>query len=179
MRARPRQPARPCAALRPNAHDGCVSEAERRAGPAIYGCMLKVFVYGTLKRGFPFHPLGLADAAFLGPVRTLDPYPMMVAGSFYGPMMLDRPGEGLHVEGELYRIEPGRLPKLDELEDVGRPGSFRTQIRVRPIGESGIEGEGGPIEAIGFMKSRDWLDPVHTGYLSDYQDRRFVPPWER
>ncbi|WP_062115049.1 gamma-glutamylcyclotransferase family protein [Aureimonas sp. AU40] len=134
--------------------------------------MIDIFVYGTLKRGFPFHPLGLDGASFLGAVETLEPYPLLIAGSFFGPMMLDRPGEGLRVRGELYRVEPGRLPKLDELEDVGSPGSFRTQILVA--------GEGsGQVEAIGYMKSQSWLDPVHTGYLSDYQDRRFIPPWER
>lgn len=134
--------------------------------------MLDIFVYGTLKRGFPFHPLGLDGAAYLGAVETLAPYPLLIAGSFYGPMMLDRPGEGLRVRGELYRVEPGRMGKLDELEDVGKPGSFRTTIKVA--------GEGGaPVEAIGYMKSRSWLDPVHTGFLSDYQDRRFIPPWER
>ncbi len=134
--------------------------------------MLDVFVYGTLKQGFPFHPLGLAGATFLGSVQTLEPYPLVIAGSFYGPMMLERPGEGLHVLGELYRVEPERLSKLDELEDVGKPGSYRTRIAVRGEGQ-------GPLEAIGYMKSAEWLKPVHTGYLSDYQDRRFIPPWER
>ncbi|WP_019994690.1 gamma-glutamylcyclotransferase family protein [Aureimonas ureilytica] len=134
--------------------------------------MMDVFVYGTLKQGFPFHPLGLSGARFLGPVETLEPYPMVIAGSFYGPMMLERPGEGLRVRGELYRVEPERLAKLDELEDVGKPGSYRTRIAV---GGQGAD----RVEAIGYMKSAEWLKPVHTGYLSDYQDRRFIPPWER
>lgn len=135
--------------------------------------MLHVFVYGTLKRGFPFHSLGLARSEFLGEVRTSEPYPMVIAGSFYGPMMLDRPGHGLPVWGELYRVEPDHLPRLDELEGVGKPGSFRSKLRIR------ARAGGEPQEAIGYMKARNWLSPVHTGYLSDYRDTRFIPPWER
>ena len=135
--------------------------------------MLHVFVYGTLKRGFPFHPLGMADCEFLGEAQTLDPYPMVIAGSFFGPMMLDRPGHGLPVRGELYRVAPGQLPRLDELEDVGKPGSFRSKLRIRSA--DGRETQ----EAIGYMKARNWLRPVHTGYISDYRDTRFIPPWDR
>jgi gamma-glutamylaminecyclotransferase len=133
--------------------------------------MIPVFVYGTLKRGFPFHPLGLSDSTFVSAVTTVHPYPMVIAGSFFGPMMLDEPGRGLRVVGELYSVRPDRLPKLDELEDVGRPGSFRARVEI-------VDGDA-TVEAIGFMKDERWLDPVHTGFLSDYQDTRFVPPWER
>jgi gamma-glutamylaminecyclotransferase len=134
---------------------------------------MKVFIYGTLKRGFPFFDKGLEGAEYLGEVETVEPYPLYVAGSIYGPMMLDRPGEGLHVRGELFEIDEARLHVLDELEAVGQKGSFRSTIRIAPVGG------GVPSTAIGFMKSEEWLDPLHSGYLADYQDRRFIPPWER
>ena len=132
-----------------------------------------VFIYGTLKQGFLFHEKGLDGARMLGEVETVEPYPLYIAGSFFGPMMLDRAGEGLRVRGELYEVEDDRLRVLDELEAVGEPGSFRSTIDVRPLGGGGIE------TAIAFFKSGDWLDPLQSGYLDDYQDRRFVPPWER
>jgi gamma-glutamylaminecyclotransferase len=135
--------------------------------------MTKVFVYGTLKRGFPFFERGLADALFLGPVQTIEPYPMFIAADFYGPMMLDRPGEGLRITGELYEVDPSALDKLDELESVGKPGSFRSKVMVEPVGG------GVAVEAIGYMKTEDWLKPLHSGTIADYQDRRFIPPWER
>ncbi|BCH67854.1 MULTISPECIES: hypothetical protein [Rhizobium/Agrobacterium group] len=47
--------------------------------------------------------------------------------------MLDRPGEGLPVTGELYNADDERLK----------------------------------------------LRPLHSGSISDYQDRRFIPPWDR
>ena len=134
---------------------------------------MKAFIYGTLKRTFPLHEKGLTGARYLGDVETIRPYPLYIAGSFFGPMMLDRPGEGLKVRGELFEFEEDRLPVLDELEDVGQEGSFRTTVEVTPV-DGGI-----PIEAIGFMKTETWLDPLHTDFIADYQDRRFMPPWER
>lgn len=135
--------------------------------------MTLVFVYGTLKRGFPLFKKGLADAAYLGAVQTVSPYPMMIAQDFYGPVMLDKPGEGLRVFGELFDVDEGALPRLDELESVGAPGSFRSTLQIEPVG-GGIRQT-----AIGFMKDESWLDPVHSGHLRDYQDRRFVPPEQR
>ena len=51
--------------------------------------------------------------------------------------------------------------------------SMVAEVAVKPLGGGGIE------TAIAFFKSGDWLDPLQSGYLDDYQDRRFVPPWER
>lgn len=135
--------------------------------------MVHVFVYGTLKRGFPFYELGLSAEQYLGPVKTVQPYPMLIALSFYGPVMLDQPGKGRHVTGELFNVSEATLPTLDKLEDVGKPGSFRSVIAVEPL-TGGLR-----LDAIGYMKDETWLDPVHSDYLSDYQDRRFIPPWKR
>ena len=135
--------------------------------------MVKVFVYGTLKRGFPFHDQALTQATFLGNYQTLRPYPMLIAQDFFGPVMLDKPGEGLVVKGELFEVEEGDLPQLDSLESVGSPGSFRSLLEVEPIGG------GVPVSALGFMKDESWLDPIQSSHLEDYQDRRFVPPWNR
>jgi CheY-like chemotaxis protein len=77
------------------------------------------------------------------------------------------------VRGELFEVDEARLHVLDELEAVGEKGSIRSMIRIAPVGG------GAPIEAIGFMKSEEWLDPLHSSYLADYQDPRFIPPWER
>ena len=60
---------------------------------------MKVFIYGTLKRGFPLFDKGLGGARYVGDVETVEPYPLYIAGSFYGPMMLERPGERLRVRG--------------------------------------------------------------------------------
>jgi gamma-glutamylaminecyclotransferase len=100
--------------------------------------MEKVFIYGTLKRGFAFHEKGLAGAMFLGLYQTVKPYPLYIAKLFYGPMMLERPGEGLAVQGEVHEADKKRLLLIDGLEDIGKPGSFRSKILVETAGGGNV-----------------------------------------
>lgn len=131
--------------------------------------MHKLFVFGTLKRGFPLHERSMRGATFLGRYRTVDRMPMRVAGPWFAPMMLDRPGEGFQVRGELYEVDDERLGALDHLESVGRPGNFRKLIHVEPLGD------GEACEAFVFVKALELMAPIHSGMLEDYQDRRFIP----
>jgi gamma-glutamylaminecyclotransferase len=131
--------------------------------------MVRVFVFGTLKRGFPLHS-NLHGANFLGPYRTVMRFPMLVAGPRFAPMMLDEPGFGYQVKGELYAIVPPHLTALDRLESVGRPGQFRKEIAVESLGD------GTSCSALVYMKARYLAVPAHTGYLEDYHDRRFTGP---
>lgn len=50
--------------------------------------MHRLFVFGTLKRGFPLHERALAGATWLGRGITVEAYPMFVAGRWFAPMML-------------------------------------------------------------------------------------------
>lgn len=129
----------------------------------------KVLAVGTLKRGFPLHDQGLSDARYLGDYRTCASYPMLIAGPWYAPMVLNEPGVGRQVKGELYEVEHSTLMALDRLESVGKPGNFREPVEVEPVA-------GGPaISAFVYMKSRELAQPAHSGYLEVYDDRRFVP----
>ncbi|WP_244520083.1 gamma-glutamylcyclotransferase family protein [Sinorhizobium glycinis] len=92
-----------------------------------------VFVFGTLKKGFPLHRRGLSHATCLGLYRTATNYPMLVAGPWFAPMMFYEPGSGLHVSGELYQVDPATLERLDRMESIGEPGNFRRSIRVVPL----------------------------------------------
>ena len=128
-----------------------------------------MFVYGTLKRSFPLHERGLEGVPFLGEVRTVERFPMVVAGPRFGPMMLNQPGEGLQVNGELYDVPDDRVPRIDELESVGKPGHLRATIDVQLL-------DGGPVRAaLAYPKAAELAVPRHTGWLDDYQDRRFEP----
>ncbi|WP_419425158.1 hypothetical protein [Rhizobium sp. CRRU65] len=55
---------------------------------------------------------------------------------------------GMRDHGELYELDAIRLPVLDKLEDVGKPGSFR---RIRQVA---LIGGGVPISAIGYLQAR-------------------------
>src|SRR5690349_3164247 len=76
----------------------------------------RIFAIGTLKSGFPFHERGrLATARFLGAYRSIKPYPLVIAGRWYAPMIFDEPGVGRHVTGELYEVSAECLAHLDRL----------------------------------------------------------------
>ena|SRR5437588_5203170 len=131
--------------------------------------MPKAFVFGTVKAGFPLHH-GVAGTTFLGAYRTIQRFPMFVAGPWFAPMMMNEPGTGHHVVGELYELDEARLRRLDALESIGEPGNLRVPIEVAPLGG------GASCTALVYMKSRALADPIHTDYLESYQDRRFIPP---
>ena len=57
---------------------------------------------------------------------------MLIAGPRFAPMMLNEPGLGCHVIGELYDVDERALANLDQLESVGRPGNLRVLIEVKP-----------------------------------------------
>ncbi|KAK4433037.1 putative gamma-glutamylcyclotransferase [Sesamum alatum] len=96
-----------------------------------------IFVYGTLKRGFYNHRLiddlmRTRDAVYLGPHTTLQPFPL-VCGPHGIPYLINLPGSGHRVRGELYSVSSalGR-PRLDDLEGVDRGHYERLPVSVVP-----------------------------------------------
>lgn len=82
-----------------------------------------VAVYGTLKRGF--HNNRLLEeygAEFMGPVKTVQPYKLVVDGL---PYLLPQPGVGFQVKCELFRVNQECLARLDQLES--HPNFYRRQ----------------------------------------------------
>lgn len=81
----------------------------------------RVFVYGTLKKGEPNHHW-LTDATngrarFIAQGRTTERYPLIIATRYNIPFLLDVPGKGHFVVGEIYEIDDRMLGRLDVLED--------------------------------------------------------------
>ncbi|XP_062862047.1 gamma-glutamylaminecyclotransferase B-like [Trichomycterus rosablanca] len=83
--------------------------------------MMHIFVYGTLKQGQPNHYRMLdamnGKAEFLGRALTIDKYPLVIAGEYNIPFLLNLPGEGQRVQGEIYRVNDKMLKFLDWFED--------------------------------------------------------------
>ncbi|KAK7794289.1 hypothetical protein R5R35_014573 [Gryllus longicercus] len=79
-----------------------------------------VFVYGTLKRNEPNHTW-MEDKAFgysqyICNGVTVEKYPLVIATRYNIPFLLDVPGEGHNVTGEVYEIDSPKLQHLDVLE---------------------------------------------------------------
>ena len=78
-----------------------------------------MFAYGTLKAGGKYHYLlEEMGAELIGKGQLVIPYPLILAEY---PCLLDQPGSGLGVKGEVYRIPRSEdWKKLDWLEDHPR-----------------------------------------------------------
>ncbi|KAG7268059.1 hypothetical protein CRUP_014920 [Coryphaenoides rupestris] len=110
--------------------------------------MAHVFVYGTLKKGQPNHYRMLdpanGQARFLAAARTVDRYPLVIAGEHNVPFLLNAPGDGggRRVRGEIYSVDDRMLSFLDDFERV--PTMYqRTAVKLEvDEGEAGVGGAG-------------------------------------
>lgn len=86
--------------------------------------LINVFVYGTLKRGQPNHywlsdsTSGIgASATFVADGRTTRKFPLVIGTRYNIPFLLEQPGTGHLVHGEVYAVDAAKLAHLDVLED--------------------------------------------------------------
>ena len=82
----------------------------------------RLFVYGTLKRDGCRHG-PLIRQRFLGEARTRPSYALLDLGAY--PGLVHSPTDGQAVQGEVYEVERGLLPWLDDVE--GAPELYRLE----------------------------------------------------
>ncbi|XP_048834041.1 gamma-glutamylaminecyclotransferase B-like [Brienomyrus brachyistius] len=109
--------------------------------------MARVFVYGTLKKGQPNY-FRMTDkrngrAEYCCSARTVEKFPLVIAGKYSIPFLLNVPGVGQQVEGEVYSVDTQMLQFLDEFE--GCPHMYqRTSVELEVkqwAGESTSSGQ--------------------------------------
>uniref|UniRef100_A0A087XHI4 Gamma-glutamylaminecyclotransferase n=1 Tax=Poecilia formosa TaxID=48698 RepID=A0A087XHI4_POEFO len=88
--------------------------------PSVF--MHRVFVYGSLKRGQPNYPYmtdrSNGKAEFLGTAVTVQKYPLVIATKYNLVFLLNLPGQGKRVHGEIYKVDEKMLKYLDWFEKV-------------------------------------------------------------
>ncbi|KAM6557528.1 hypothetical protein CsatB_004547 [Cannabis sativa] len=93
-----------------------------------------IFSYGTLKRGFQNYNLtqnliSQNDAVYIGDFFTYQPIPLVIG--IYGiPYLINLPGSGQRIKGELYSVTASGLALLDDLEGVAIGHYERLPIQV-------------------------------------------------
>jgi gamma-glutamylaminecyclotransferase len=83
-----------------------------------------VFVFGTLKEGFPNFPSNRGvrkSGAFL----TKERYPFYLVGERHSPWLIDAPGEGEQIVGQVFEVDQAALEAMDKLERVSEPDGYR------------------------------------------------------
>lgn len=126
-----------------------------------------LFVYGTLKEGFRnFHING--GRRLGGEFVTAEPHPLYLIGDFGLPWLLQRPGQGLRVEGQVFEVGPAVLREMDALERIDQPGFYqRLPLAVQPLGTR----TGSAMQVQCYFGSDATFErgPVLTGPLARYE----------
>lgn len=106
--------------------------------------MTRVFVYGTLKKGQPnyYRMLDGANgkAEFLASARTVQKYPLVIASKHNIPFLLNLPGQGHRVQGEVYEVDDRMLKFLDDFEGV--PTMYQRTLVELEVKEWAAQSEG-------------------------------------
>ena len=118
-----------------------------------------VFVYGTLKRGYPNFARYMTgpQVRFLAEARTCEAYPLVVGGRWRAPFLVAEPGRGVSVRGELFDVDAGTLARLDVLEEIGQPDGYICQtIAVERLDT------GETVTALAYLMPRARIATVHA-----------------
>lgn len=87
--------------------------------------MVKVAVYGTLKKGFHNHYL-LENSKFLTKAKSIPKIPMIQGWGF--PYAFEKFGIGHNIQVEIYDVDSECLKSLDLLEGVSSGHYYRKEI---------------------------------------------------
>lgn len=140
--------------------------------------MAQIFVYGTLKKGQPNHrhiiDKSNGKAEFVATAVTTQRYPLVIASKYNVPFLLNLPGLGQRVQGEIYKVDEQMLRFLDDFECV--PTRYqRTPVELEVkevVGGTDSQGvsPGSVIEAFIYSTTTyqpDWPSlPTYSNYDS-------------
>jgi gamma-glutamylaminecyclotransferase len=124
-----------------------------------------VFVFGTLKEGFPNFTVN-RGVRVPGSFSTCSAYPLYLVGERNVPWMIDRPGEGQSVAGQVFRVDNGTLAAMDRLERITEPDGYRRAI----VALAGGETAAGKLLAYAYLKPAEQLvaAEIRKGPLGEY-----------
>ncbi len=126
-----------------------------------------LFVYGTLKHGFPNAHVN-AGIRRPGRFRTRENLPMYLLGHGHVPCVVLSPGLGYQIHGEVYEVDDTSLVAMDKLERIGDEaiGYLRLAIEVESVDDP----HAGPVTAFIYTKPPDRIpsDETRIGPLEEY-----------
>jgi len=92
--------------------------------------MYPVFLFGTLKRGFPNSSKNKGSLVS-GDFLTKNRYPLYLVGERYSPWLILSRGDGFQIRGQVFMVDEASLADIDRLERIDQAdGYHRVQIPV-------------------------------------------------
>ena len=83
-----------------------------------------VFVFGTLKEGFPNFPTN-RGRRLPGAFFTRERYPLYLVGERHSPWLVNAPGQGERIAGQVFEVDQAALDAMDALERIAEPDGYR------------------------------------------------------
>jgi gamma-glutamylaminecyclotransferase len=123
-----------------------------------------IFVYGTLREGYPnhHHNVGVRKT---GTFRTVEQFPLVLHGQRNSPCLIDSPGKGYLVRGEVYRVNDEGLALMDKLERIEAVDGYqRRQISVTAETQLPL----GDVTVYAYLKKADAVSDIRQGPLQEY-----------
>lgn len=123
-----------------------------------------VFVFGTLKEGFPNFAIN-RGVRVPGTFRTRAAYPLYLAGDRHSPWLIDMPHTGARVTGQVFQVDAPVLVAMDKLERVSEPDGYcRRILELEHLESSAV------VNAFAYLKPREQLVPadIRKGPLEEY-----------
>jgi len=114
--------------------------------------MHKVFVFGTLKEGFPNYKTN-KGTRFRGDFVTKDHYSLYLVGERYSPWLVLDSNSNNPVKGQVFEVSSNTLSAMDALERVNEPDGYRKITITVTCLDTGDE-----FKAIAYGKPREMLD---------------------
>jgi gamma-glutamylaminecyclotransferase len=107
----------------------------------------------------------MQSARNLGKYQTIEKYPLVLYGERYVPCMLNCPGDGHQVEGELYEVDDEGLNRIDALERIQESDGYRRSvIRVKSNERSNQEIK----KAFAYLMPPEQVTDRRSRYLKTY-----------
>ena len=91
-----------------------------------------VFVYGTLKEGFPNFRVNRGSRV-PGAFVTRQRFRLYLVGERCTPWLIDDPGHGARVAGQVFAVDDATLEQMDLLEGTAEPDGYRRRWIAVPV----------------------------------------------
>lgn len=124
-----------------------------------------VFVFGTLKQGFPNFATN-RGRQLPGRFVTRERWPLYLVGERHSPWMVDQPGQGEQVAGQVFEVDDAVLAAMDALERIAEVDGYR-RVQIEVLQDAA---ESAALQVFAYLKPAPQLQlhEVRAGPLPEY-----------